>query len=388
MYQVPLSHIWEAYDECMKNKANTLNATLFAVNAERNLQALRRSINDRTYDFDKSVAFIVEKPVKREVFAAGFKDRIVQHFLYLRVNPLFEAFLSDKMYSNRVGRGTLYAIYNVYRDMQAATEGYTNDAWIWKFDLKGFFMSIDKRILCQKLLAFLEERYHGEDKEVVLWLVEKVIMHCPQKHCYRKTPMKSWDGLRADKSLFTQDDFHGLPIGNIMSQICANFLLMGMVVYLEENGFCFVTQYVDDCVVISPSKQKVLEFIPKFRAWLWESLGITLHPNKCYIQHYTKGVSFVGGIIKPHRVYLSKRTYGKMLSIAHAIANSYAEPFEILATVNSYLGLSQHFASFNIRQKFAMILASLYGGRVAFVGACKSMELNYKDKEIFKRLNI
>ena len=292
------------------------------------------------------------------------------------------------MYSNRKGRGTLYAVMNVVKDMREITCNYTENAWIWKFDLKGFFMSIDKRILCKKLLAFIEERYHEKDKDAVLWLTEKVIMHCPQKNCYRKTPLRTWEGLRADKSLFTQDDYHGLPIGNIMSQICANFLLMDMVVYLEKNGFECVTQYVDDCVVLSRDKEKILGFMPRFRAWLWSELGITLHPNKCYIQHYTKGVSFVGGIIKPHRVYVSKRTAGIFLSKMRGIARSVAEPFEVLATVNSYLGMMQHFCSYSVRKAGALLLCESFGARVAFTAGFNSMLLNYEDKQIFRRLNI
>ena len=45
--------------------------------------------------------------------------------------------------------------------------------------------------------------------------------------------------------------------------------------------------------------------------WLAER-GLRLHPRKMYLQHYSKGVMFVGGMIKPGRKYLSHRTRGRL----------------------------------------------------------------------------
>jgi hypothetical protein len=41
----------------------------------------------------ESIAFIVSHPVKREIFVADFRDRIVHHWLINKLNPLFEAAL-------------------------------------------------------------------------------------------------------------------------------------------------------------------------------------------------------------------------------------------------------------------------------------------------------
>ena len=37
---------------------------------------------------------------------------------------------------------------------------------------------------------------------------------------------------------------------------------------------------------------------------------VILHPNKIYLQHYTKGVQFLGAKIKPYRIYIGNRTKG------------------------------------------------------------------------------
>jgi hypothetical protein len=238
-------------------------------------------------------------------------------------------------------------------------------------------MSIDKRLLNFKLQAFIDERYDAPDKPVLKWLTQMVVMHCPQKNCIRKSKPEAWEGLRPEKSLFNQDDWHGLAIGNLTSQLFANFTLMDMVRFVQDHGFEDITQYVDDCTVVTArQKEDILAFIPVLRTWLRQALGLELHPRKCYLQHYTKGVPFVGGIIKPHRVYISKRTIRRGLAKLHYLLESGAyltNPEAFLASVNSYLGMSQHFRAYKFRKEIADRVLARHSGLYAFTKDCKSM---------------
>ena len=49
----------------------------FELDYEQNLVFLCEEINNGNYLPGNSIAFIVEKPVKREIFAADFRDRVV-----------------------------------------------------------------------------------------------------------------------------------------------------------------------------------------------------------------------------------------------------------------------------------------------------------------------
>jgi hypothetical protein len=60
----------------------------FEIDYESNLIQLFNK-ND-TYQIGSSIAFIVNKPVKREIFAADFRDRIVHQLIIKKLNPLFE----------------------------------------------------------------------------------------------------------------------------------------------------------------------------------------------------------------------------------------------------------------------------------------------------------
>ena len=75
--KIKLEELFEAYFACRSNKRSTINAIAFEVDYENNLVQLCNDINDGTYQIGKSIAFIVSHPVKREIFAADFRDRIV-----------------------------------------------------------------------------------------------------------------------------------------------------------------------------------------------------------------------------------------------------------------------------------------------------------------------
>ena len=62
--KVKLEALFTAYFECRKNKRNTTNALAFEVDYENNLVQLCEEINSGTYKIGRSIAFIVDKPVK------------------------------------------------------------------------------------------------------------------------------------------------------------------------------------------------------------------------------------------------------------------------------------------------------------------------------------
>jgi hypothetical protein len=70
--KIELEELFHAYFECRKNKRNTANALAFEIDYENNLVQLCEEINSGTYKIGRSIAFIVDKPVKREIFAADF----------------------------------------------------------------------------------------------------------------------------------------------------------------------------------------------------------------------------------------------------------------------------------------------------------------------------
>ena len=66
-YQQLTEELFSAYFDCRKNKRNTLNALKFEKHLEQNVFKLIDDIYKGNYQLGRSIAFIVNKPVKREI---------------------------------------------------------------------------------------------------------------------------------------------------------------------------------------------------------------------------------------------------------------------------------------------------------------------------------
>lgn len=358
-YILPYNRILKAYFDCRKHKRYTNNAIQFEIELSKNLYNLYTELNNGTYTIGKSTVFIVTRPVKREVFAATFRDRIVHHLLINRILPDLEdkCFIDDS-YACRKNKGTLYGVKRLYNKIENYIIENKENTYIAKFDLQGFFMSINKNFLYEKLNNFMKNKIVWESEEEYLFyhdIMKIIVYHCPQKNCVFKSKQSEWDDLPKDKSLFNCDDFHGLPIGNLSSQIFANFYLSDFDKIMKKRFNGFYGRYVDDFYIIYNNKQEILELIPKMKTFLLQKFGVRLHPKKIYIQHYKKGVKFVGSVILPNRTYVSNRTIGnfykKLYKAKINILNGSFDVEHYLKSFNSFLGFMIPHKSFNIRKK-------------------------------------
>lgn len=347
-----------AYYDCRKHKRNTKQQLEFEINLWENLYRIYKDLNCLNYRLEESIAFVVRRPVYREVFAAKFRDRIVHHILYNKVNHIFEKnIFIDDCYACRKGKGTLYGIKRCSEKIKECSLNYTKSCYILKGDLKSFFMNIDKHKLYKIALYVIKKygNFSSDDFLFIDYLLKLIIFNSPQNNCVRHGNLKLWDKLPSDKSLFNRDKFHGIPIGNLMSQILANLFLSVLDWYVvNELGCKYYGRYVDDFYIVHENKQFLLDCRYKISEKLL-SLGVILHPKKIYLQHYTKGVTFLGSVIKPHRTYIINRIkgsfYDKVHKLSHQINLSFEEIDEWRNSINSYLGLLSSFNTYNIRKK-------------------------------------
>ena len=371
--QIALEDIFAAYYECRRNKRQTANAIAFELNFEQELIRLWQEINSGTYKIGRSIAFIVKEPVQREVFAANFRDRVVHHLVIAKINPLFEQSFIPSSYSCRAGKGTLYGVRDVSRMIKECSAGYSEDCYILKLDIRSFFMSIDKNILYRMLKIFIEEKYSAPDKYLLQKLLKKIIFYNPEDNCFIKGSLADWNGLPCHKSLFWSDRARGLPIGNLTSQIFANFYLDKLDKYVtKELGFQYYGRYVDDFVLIHRDKSVLLDARRKIEIFLQNSLHLTLHPQKVYLQHYSKGVRFIGAVIKPYRIYIGNRTkrnlyqkiYAELPPMSESVSAVLGKIEKFSSCVNSYLGFMRHYNTFRLRSHILSLLNESFLGEV------------------------
>lgn len=341
----------EAYYDCRVHKSRTNNCIKFTLDVEGNLYDMMQAINNRTYQPKRSICFVVSRPKYREVFAADFADRIIHHYIRLRLEPIIEKEFNDRTFNCRNGKGTLAGVSQLKRDIIECSHHYTKDCYVATVDIHSFFMSIPKKLVEDLVIQLVNKKYEGEDKEDLIYLCHVVLSHCPENHCIKHSSDEMWNHLPASKSLFTNGDGLGMPIGNLLSQMFANYLLNLVDWAIETDcGIQYHGRYVDDIYLVAETKKQILNAIPIIRARL-ESLGLKLSPKKFYMQHYSKGIDFTGAIVKPGRVYPLNRT---VTSFRHSIdrlnqCKTKSQIIKALYSVNSYLGLMRQYDSYAIR---------------------------------------
>ena len=288
-----LEDLFKSYFDARKNKRNTINALAFEKNFEENIFRLWEELLSGNYKPSSSICFIVNRPVKREIFAASFHDRVIHHLIYNYTSPILEkAFINDS-FSCRKGKGTHYGIKRIDHFIRSCSMNYSKDCYILKLDIKGYFMSINRKILFQKVKANLLSKYRklDFDVELLLNLIERTIFNDPTKNCTVKGKRADWQDLPKDKSLFTSRKNCGLPIGNLTSQLFGNVYLNDFDHFVKRDlKIKYYGRYVDDFILIHNDRKYLKSLIKNIREYLQKELKLVLHPHKIYLQHYSKGV--------------------------------------------------------------------------------------------------
>jgi RNA-directed DNA polymerase len=131
-----LYNIFSAYELARKGKKSRPQVMLFELDREQNLIELYEDLVVRCYKIDFSTCFIYTDTVKREVFAASFRDRIVHHLVYQYLYPLYDACFIYDSYSCRNHKGTQLGRQRVDHFIRSCTQNYSRDAWILKCDIR------------------------------------------------------------------------------------------------------------------------------------------------------------------------------------------------------------------------------------------------------------
>lgn len=211
-----LENIYRAYRQCRRRKRNTYNAMIFEQNLEENLLELYETLNDRSYTPKPSMAFLVEKPKRREIFAADFRDRVVHHLLVNYLQPQWERRFIHDSYACREDKGTHKAVERLRSFTRKVTANGTRQASYLQLDIRGFFIMLNRGILLARLAK------HETDPGV-LWLIQVILFNDPTQHCrFRGANRGDFESLPAHKTLFKTAPDCGLPIGHLTSQFFGN----------------------------------------------------------------------------------------------------------------------------------------------------------------------
>lgn len=372
---VPLSRIYNIYRITKRHKASKPSHLFFRQDYPRKLRELCYEINNGTYQATESVKFVVLKPKVRQVIAADFRDRIAQTYFVQSLLPLLEGYEHPESYSCRVGKGALAAAKRIYDLCFEVSEGYAEDAWVLQIDFQNFFMSLDMTLWAEELKRFIRERYEGKDKALLLFLADRIYYACPQDHCIEKGGRWIHRLVPKGKSLDDCEPYHGVPIGNVSSQVMANFATAKFLHFLEDIGIGRFVLYTDDTTIVGRDKARMLYALPAIRRFVAEEMHLTLHPCKVSLQNITKGFNALGYRFKWNSMTPSKRIVHNVLRRKDMLLNMesrdirecYTYKEQAVSHLNAYLGLLKHSRSFNLRKKVIDEILATRWGKLLFV---------------------
>jgi hypothetical protein len=348
--------LFAAYYACRSNKRNKLQALHFERNLEANLFLLADEIFSGEWRPAPSQAFLVTRPVRREVFAATFRDRIVHHWLMAHLNPHFEAMFIVDSYACRTGKGTHFGINRLKSHLKEEPM-----AWVLRLDIQGFFMNIHRQLLWRRLDDFIICRMdlRRSENQRIHAICELLACWDATRGAKRRGPLQDWRLLPRDKSLFTTPPGCGLPIGNLTSQTFANFFLHPLDVFIQQDlGINSYGRYVDDLYIVDGSKERLKACIPQIRDFLQRELQLRLHPRKIHLQQGCKGAAFLGAVVWPGYSTPGKRLKGNFYDAVSRLIAGDEDEERARAIWASYTGMLKHHRAQQFLQRQAVRLHS------------------------------
>lgn len=315
-----------AYKKALKgNNKYCKEAIEFANDETYNLKELRESLENETYEFDGYIRFTVYEPKERIVDAPHFKDKIVQ----LAINKLLKeiympCFIFDS-YACLDYKGTHKCVDRIQEFLRKAKWEYGEEAYIVKVDFKKFFYSIDRKILKKLLTKKIKCKK-------TLRLIYKII--------------DSADTI----------DEKGLPLGNTLSQICANIYLNELDQYCKRRlSIKYMVRYMDDVILIMPNKERAKNTLNLIKQFSENNLNLKLNEKKSQIFPINQGVNAIGFKIYPTHKLLrndsKKKIKRKTKKMRQLIIDEVMPIKKAEQIFNSWMGHAKHGNSYNFIRK-------------------------------------
>ena len=372
-----LIDLYAAWHMARRHKVTKHYVRVFDRHSDRNLQDICDALYNRDYHPEPSSCFIVDRPKKREVFAAQFADRVVHHYYYNQTHRIYERTFIEDSYSCIQGRGTHYGIERLKQHIKSESNNYTRQCWVLSIDIRGYFMHIDRKILLNTAVGTLQKMATHKiepgspqtwadvvDIEFLCWLTEQIVMIDPKTSCKIVGKPEEWIGLDYNKSLFHTPEGCGLPIGNLTSQLLSNVYLNDFDQHCKRVLKCkHYGRYVDDAYVVSSDKQWLLDLIPQMDDYLRRHLNLEIHRGKTHLHQVRHGVEFLGGFILPGRTYMSHAAVRRLRQNVDNLKGN--GPARLYRSINSMLGVMSHFNNHRLCQELFCVESFLKHGYFA-----------------------
>lgn len=261
-------------------KAYRSTVIAFRKNLDKNLENLRLSILNGTYEPDKGHNFKVWSHGKwRWLTNVNYPTRIVDQCIVNALEPIVYRSLIERTYGCIKGRGSLAASLQLRKDLPRCPI-------VAQLDIRKYYPSIRR----DTLVKCLSRRIKGTR---FLQLVERVL------YAY----VNPNEGLQK---------IDGVSIGSILSQLIGIFNLMYLDHFVHEVlGVRYYVRYVDDMIMGFDNKEDAHKAISGLQAYLHDNLGLEIKKPKI-INTRKQPVDFCGYlhfVDRNNKVYVRLRRH-------------------------------------------------------------------------------
>ncbi|MCX5742210.1 MAG: reverse transcriptase domain-containing protein [Proteobacteria bacterium] len=273
---VDLASVLRAAHVAARGKRRSPDVAAFLLDIECHALQLVRELRAGTWRPSAPRGFFIREPKLRLISALPFRDRVVQHLLIAATLPAIERSFAPQSYACRKGYGT-------HRCLRVAAELMRRHRYVLRLDVAKFFPSVDHAVVRRLLHPRTPSPW---------WPVTERIIDAPAH-------------VEPTRFYFPGDDLfapltrpHGLPIGNLCSQIWANLVLTPVDHLLASPlGLGTFVRYCDDLLVFDDDAGRLIA------AWeavvrRCETLRLRLHPTKCRLHRTSERVAFVGFVLQ------------------------------------------------------------------------------------------
>ena len=332
-------NIYDGYLLARENKRFKPEVLAYSANLEENVIDSVNRLQWMTYEPGTPRPFYEYFPKLRLIHAMPFEDRVINCAAYNVLWPIYEKSMYEHSYGSIPGRGQLAAISTLKRWMQYVS-GKPQQWYIGKLDIAKFFFQIPVHIQLREMTRPLND-------ERMSWFLEKAIV-CDGRPF--GLPVTATDVTTCERICGI-----GMQVGSLISQTTANVVLTPLDHYIKrEMRIPYYIRYMDDMMILLPSKLECWEAIAEIDDHLQENLGLRLNQKTAVVPVGT-GIEYIGHMVWPGRSSLRKSTSLNMKRHLRYVMEHYSTgelPLEYcLSVIQSYLGLMKHCDCDDLREK-------------------------------------
>lgn len=247
----------------------------FEKNLEKNLLKLHKKLIKGIWKMHKYKYMVRREHGKlREIwYSSNFGDLVVQCAIGITLGALLNKSLINDTYAGIPGKSIhKNGVRKIFRKIKAFGK---KSIYGYKLDIHHFYASIDHNELKKALIHKIKDK-------CALALLFNIIDNCPLSV--------------------------GIPIGNFLSPIFANFFLNTVDRFIKCFKFSYY-RYNDDMLILSSSKDKLHVLRERLHKFV-ESLKLHIKKNEQIYPIERFGFDFIGFVFQRNRVLVRRRIEG------------------------------------------------------------------------------